>query len=175
MARAAKASTAPKGNAAPATASKSKAAEPAKVVKSKASPTAPAPAKAAPAKASKAVTAKATTPPPSPLKSSKAKAPAAPPAPAKQPAVTMKHLAADLSDRHGLSRRDAESFADALVSDLVERMRSGARVRIAGLGILEIKDKPARMARNPATGASVHVAASRKVTFRVAKALKESI
>lgn len=89
--------------------------------------------------------------------------------------MTIKQLAADLSDSHGLARREAESFADELVSELVERMRSGARVRIAGLGILEIKDKPARMARNPATGASVHVAASRKVTFRVAKALKESI
>ena len=54
-------------------------------------------------------------------------------------------------------------------------MKAGARVRIAGLGVLEVKDRPARMARNPATGASVQVAASRKVLFRVAKNLKESI
>ena len=76
---------------------------------------------------------------------------------------------------HGLSRREAESFAVELIADLVAQITSGARVRIAGLGIFQVKDKPARMARNPATGASVQVAASRKVAFRVAKDLKEAI
>ncbi len=152
MARAAKASPAPQGKAAPVAASKAKASTPAK------------PAKAA-----------AAAPTPAPAKTAKSKAPPPPPPPIKPATVTVKHLAANLADSQGLSRRDAESFAIELVADLVDQMKAGAKIRIAGLGILEIKNKPARMGRNPATGAPVQVAASRKVAFRVAKDLKEAI
>ncbi len=69
--------------------------------------------------------------------------------------------------------------ADAIVADVFEsvvgHLKSGERVRINGLGILEVKDRPARMGRNPATGEAVQIAASRKVAFRVAKDLKSAI
>jgi len=69
--------------------------------------------------------------------------------------------------------------ADAVVADVFEivvgHLKSGERVRINGLGILEVKDRPARMGRNPATGEAVQIAASRKVAFRVAKDLKSTI
>jgi len=69
--------------------------------------------------------------------------------------------------------------ADAVVADVFEsvvgHLKSGERVRINGLGILEVKDRPARMGRNPATGEAVQIAASRKVAFRVAKDLKSAI
>ena len=57
----------------------------------------------------------------------------------------------------------------------VELLKNGDRVRITGLGILEVKDRPARMGRNPATGAAIQIAASKKVAFRVAKELKETV
>ncbi len=180
MARAAaKASAAPQGK--PVTAPKAKDSTPSKNAKAKAAAPPPAPAKTAkvaepllaPAKAAKS---KASPLPPTPAKAAKAKTPAPPPPPPSKPAaVTLKHLAANLSESHGLSRRDAESFAVELIADLVDQIKGGARVRIAGLGILEIKDRPARMGRNPATGASVQIAASRKVAFRIAKDLKEAI
>ncbi len=146
MARAAKASAAPQGKAAP-VATKAKASTPAKGAKTI----------------------------PTPAKTAKSKTPAASPPPVKPSTVTLKHLAANLADSHGLSRRDSESFAVELVADLVDQMKAGAKIRIAGLGILEIKDKPARMGRNPATGAAVQIAASRKVAFRIAKDLKDAI
>ncbi len=69
--------------------------------------------------------------------------------------------------------------ADAVVADVFEivvgHLKSGERVRINGLGILEVKDRPARTGRNPATGETVQIAASRKVAFRVAKDLKSAI
>jgi len=69
--------------------------------------------------------------------------------------------------------------ADAIIADVFEsvvgHLRSGERVRINGLGILEVKDRPARMGRNPATGEAIQIAASRKVAFRVAKDLKSTI
>jgi DNA-binding protein HU-beta len=54
-------------------------------------------------------------------------------------------------------------------------LKAGNRVRLSGLGILEVKDRPARMGRNPATGAAVQIAASKKIAFRVAKELKEAV
>jgi DNA-binding protein HU-beta len=46
---------------------------------------------------------------------------------------------------------------------------------MSGLGIIEVKDRPARMGRNPATGAAVQIAASKKVAFRAAKELKAAM
>ena len=102
----------------------------------------------------------------------KAKAAAPPPKPV---TVTLKHLAAGLSERRGLPKRDAEALATELVGDLVAQIKTGAKVRIAGLGVLEIRNRPARTARNPATGEPVQVAASRKLVFRAAKELKEAV
>ena len=74
-----------------------------------------------------------------------------------------------------MPKRDAEAFAAELVGDLVAQIKTGAKVRIAGLGVLEIRNRPARTARNPATGEPVQVAASRKLVFRAAKELKEAV
>lgn len=107
-------------------------------------------------------------------KAAPARAKAAAP-PAKPATVTLKHLAAGLSERRGLPKREAEAFAAELVDGLVAQVKSGAKVRIAGLGVLEIKNRPARTARNPATGGPVQVAANRKLVFRAAKELKEAV
>lgn len=142
--------------------------------------TKPAKAPARPAKpAAKApgtkASAKAATPPTrGGAEAAPAKAKAAAP-PAKPVTVTLKQLAAGLSERQGLPKRDAEAFAAELVGDLVAQIKIGAKVRIAGLGVLEIRDRPARTARNPATGEPVQVAASRKLVFRAAKELKEAV
>ena len=50
-----------------------------------------------------------------------------------------------------------------------------AKVRITGLGILQVRARPARMGRNPATGEAIKIKASKKVAFRVAKDLKDAI
>jgi DNA-binding protein HU-beta len=58
---------------------------------------------------------------------------------------------------------------------VVRHLKKGNKVRITGLGILQVKARPARMGRNPATGEAIKIKASKKVTFRVAKDLKEAI
>ena len=58
---------------------------------------------------------------------------------------------------------------------LVAHLKSGDRVKIAGLGILEVKDRPTRMGRNPATGEAVQIKATKKVALRVAKNLKDAL
>jgi len=101
-----------------------------------------------------------------------AKAAVKPAAPA---TVTLKHLAAELAGRHGMETKQANAVVTDVFESVVAHLRSGDRVRIGGFGILEVKDRPARMGRNPATGEAVQIAASRKVAFRVAKDLKSTI
>jgi DNA-binding protein HU-beta len=51
----------------------------------------------------------------------------------------------------------------------------GERIRIGGLGILQVRKRAARIGRNPATGEQIQIKASKKVAFRASKELKESI
>lgn len=99
------------------------------------------------------------------------KAAAKPPA----SAVTTKHLSARLAEQHGMDKKQAEAAVAGVFEMLVAHLKSGDRVRIAGLGLLEVKDRPARMGRNPATGEAVQIKASKKVTFRAAKDLKDAL
>ena len=62
-----------------------------------------------------------------------------------------------------------------LFGGLVDHLKAGSRVRIGGLGIIEVKSRPARMGRNPATGEAIRIKASKKVAFRASKDLKEAI
>ncbi|MGB3504485.1 MAG: HU family DNA-binding protein, partial [Xanthobacteraceae bacterium] len=54
-------------------------------------------------------------------------------------------------------------------------LKKGERVRIVGLGILQVRKRAARTGRNPATGETIQIKASKKVAFRAAKELKEAI
>ena len=51
----------------------------------------------------------------------------------------------------------------------------GERVKIVGLGILQVRNRAARMGRNPATGEPIQIKASKKVAFRASKELKEAV
>ncbi len=58
---------------------------------------------------------------------------------------------------------------------MVGHLKRGDRLRIGGLGILEVKSRPARMGHNPATGETIQIKASKKIAFRAAKELREAI
>jgi DNA-binding protein HU-beta len=58
---------------------------------------------------------------------------------------------------------------------MTTHLKQGDRIRMSGLGVLEVKTRAARMGRNPATGESIQIKASRKVAFRPAKELKGAI
>ena len=89
--------------------------------------------------------------------------------------VTLKHLAAALAEEHELSKKKAEEILTDLVSRIAKHLKKGERIRIVGLGILQVRKRAARMGRNPATGQPIHIKASKKVAFRAAKDLKESV
>jgi DNA-binding protein HU-beta len=98
---------------------------------------------------------------------------AAPTEPAKT--HSLKAVFEQLAESHELPKRQAHMLANDMVELMTTLLKNGDRVRITGLGILEVKDRPARTGRNPGTGASIQIAASKKVAFRVAKELKEAV
>ena len=89
--------------------------------------------------------------------------------------VTLKHLAAALSDSHDLPKKQAEAVLGDLVTLTTRHLKKGDKIRLTGLGILQVRKRPARMGRNPATGEAIKIKASKKVAFRVAKELKEAV
>ena len=89
--------------------------------------------------------------------------------------VTLKHLAATLAADYQMSKRGGEALLGGLVELITKHLKKGERVRIAGLGILQVRKRAARMGRNPATGEAIKIKASKKVAFRAAKDLKMAI
>ncbi len=89
--------------------------------------------------------------------------------------VTLKHLAAALAEEHELSKKTAEAILTDLVTKITKHLKKGERIRIVGLGILQVRKRAARMGRNPATGEQIQIKASKKVAFRAAKELKEGV
>jgi DNA-binding protein HU-beta len=94
---------------------------------------------------------------------------------AKQNTVSLKHLAAALAENHEMPKKQSEAMLNDLVTMVTKHLKKGDRIRIAGLGVLVVRKRAARMGRNPATGEPVQIKASKKVAFRAAKELKESI
>jgi DNA-binding protein HU-beta len=125
-----------------------------------------APVKAAPAtKKAASVTKKAPAP------SKKAVAAKAVP----QITVTLRQMAAELAESHDLSKKLAEGMLGDFVTMATEHLQKGDKIRLTGLGILQVRSRAARMGRNPATGESIKIAASKKIAFRPAKELKEAV
>ena len=89
--------------------------------------------------------------------------------------ITLKHLAAAIAEEQELSKKQAEAILTDLVAKITKHLKKGERVRIVGLGILQVRKRAARMGRNPATGQAIQIKASKKVAFRATKELKEAV
>ncbi|MCW2393522.1 DNA-binding protein HU-beta [Sphingobium sp. B11D3A] len=82
-------------------------------------------------------------------------------------------LAQKVADATGITKADARKYVDAVFVELAAAAKQGDEVSINGFGKFKVKDSPAREGRNPATGAAMTIAASRKLTFAAAKGLKD--
>ena len=94
---------------------------------------------------------------------------------APQATVTLKHLAAALSESHELPKKQADAMLGEMVGLVTKHLKKGDKIRLNGLGMLQVRKRAARMGRNPATGEAIKIKASKKVAFRVAKELKEAV
>ncbi len=107
---------------------------------------------------------------------------AAPPAkkaaaikPAPQITVTLKQMAAELAESHDLAKKQAEAVLGDLVALATRHLKNGDKIRLTGLGMLQVQNRAARMGRNPSTGEVIQIKASKKIAFRPAKELKEAV
>ena len=84
-------------------------------------------------------------------------------------------LSAAIAAKAGLTRKDAEAALCAMSDIIAESLKNGEKVQIVGFGAFEVKERPARKARNPKTGEEIQIAASKSVSFKPGKALKDEI
>ena len=86
---------------------------------------------------------------------------------------------ADLIDhvatKTGLDQPAAKTAVDTVFAAIVDAAKKGEEVNLPGFGKFKVKDSPARQGRNPGTGATIEIAASRKLGFAPAKQLKDAL
>jgi DNA-binding protein HU-beta len=84
-------------------------------------------------------------------------------------------LAESLAGAVGLTKVEARKHVDAVIGLIADAAAKGDEVSLSGFGKFKVKETPAREGRNPSTGATIQIAASRKLTFSAAKALKDKL
>ena len=92
-----------------------------------------------------------------------------------QMTVPLSKMLAELAEKHEMPKKKLTELFSDFIDLTVKNLKKGNKVRINGLGIMQVRNRPARMGRNPATGEQIKIKASRKVAFRVAKEVKEAI
>jgi len=157
------------------TATKTKTASARKTTTSKATgKTAAKTVKASKAPAKGAVT-KATASRASSKAGSKATAKSAKATAATSAILTLRHIAERLSEAHELPKRQANEMLTQVVEMITKSLKKGEKIRLSGLGILQVRKRAARTGRNPQTGEAIKIKASKKIAFRPAKELKEAV
>ena len=71
--------------------------------------------------------------------------------------------------------RAAEAVVVDLMALVTKHLKNGDKIRLTGVGVLQVRSRPARMGRNPGTGEAIKIKASKKIAFRAAKELKEAV
>jgi DNA-binding protein HU-beta len=84
-------------------------------------------------------------------------------------------LIAAVAEKTGMTKKDAERVINATLETVTASMVAGDKVQIFGFGTFDVKERAARTGRNPRTGETLEIAASKNVGFSAAKALKDAI
>ena len=82
-------------------------------------------------------------------------------------------LIAEIAEKAGLSKKDSEAAVKAFVDAVSESLKKGDKVQLVGFGTFEVSERPARTGRNPQTGETIEIAASRTPKLKAGKALKD--
>ncbi len=104
-----------------------------------------------------------------------AKKPAKAAAAKASPILTLRNIAERLSEAHELPKRQANEILTQAIEMIAKSLKKGEKIRLTGLGILQVRKRAARTGRNPQTGEPIKIKASKKIAFRPAKELKEAI
>lgn len=78
-------------------------------------------------------------------------------------------------EKSGLKKKDAEAAVNAVTEAIADALKAGEKVQLVGFGTFEVKARAAREGRNPKTGETIKIDASKRPVFSAGKALKDSI
>ena len=84
-------------------------------------------------------------------------------------------LIAIAAENSGMAKKDTERVINAAIDAITASLVKGQKVQLSGFGTFEIKDREARIGRNPHTQEAIDIPATRVPTFKASKALKDSI
>ena len=90
-------------------------------------------------------------------------------------AITKTDLANKLTETMEISKKDATQAITMLVDIITDALYEGNQVRISDFGTFEIRKRAARTGRNPKTGETIEIPASKAVGFKASKTLKEAV
>ncbi|MCR5784128.1 MAG: HU family DNA-binding protein [Eubacterium sp.] len=84
-------------------------------------------------------------------------------------------LVAAMADKAGISKKDAGAALQAFTDVVAEELKKGEKIQLVGFGTFEVSQRAAREGRNPQTGATMKIAASKAPKFKAGKALKDIV
>ena len=89
--------------------------------------------------------------------------------------TTTNEIADKIAAEQNLTKTQAKAIVESVFAQIAEAAKAGAETSIAAFGKFKIKESPEREGRNPSTGATIKIAASKKLTFTPGKALKDTL
>ena len=84
-------------------------------------------------------------------------------------------LVAAMAEQAGLTKKDAEAALKAFTDVVAAEMKKGEKVQMVGFGTFEVRERAARIGRNPQTKAEIKIAASKQPVFKAGAALKKAV
>jgi DNA-binding protein HU-beta len=89
--------------------------------------------------------------------------------------VALRQIAAELAESQDPPKKHAEATLGDLVTLTTRHIKKGDKIRLTGLDFLQVRARPVRIGRNPATGKTIKIKVSKRIAFRPAKELKDSV
>jgi len=89
--------------------------------------------------------------------------------------VNTSELISKIAEAHDVSKAQAKTLIDAFLKELIAEAATGGEISLPGFGKFKVKESPEREGRNPATGEKIKIAASKKLSFVPAKAIKDAL
>ncbi len=84
-------------------------------------------------------------------------------------------LVAAVAEKTGASKKDSEKLVSAVFETITDALVAGDKVALVGFGAFEVKERPARIGRNPRTKEEIKIPATRAAAFKPGKALKDAV
>ncbi len=89
--------------------------------------------------------------------------------------MTKAELISAVAEKTGLKKKDAEAAVAAVFGTVADKLAAGEKVQLIGFGTFEVKERAAREGRNPATGATIRIDASKRPVFTPGQALRNQV